>query len=201
MLSLLPSLPRPLVRAVVGIWRRRWLVLATAWLLAVSGWLATLLIPDVYESRAQIYINTDTALEAAQTELGSRANLEKSVRIVRTQLFSRDNLEQVIYDAGLDKDIYGPVELERRVASLHGLRAEGLATGSDARAAARLYVAAGTARLAAYRAGDEPIRILERDGRVREISDAADAPGAGALALPAVRHYVTHPKGLDLGLG
>ena len=116
--SILPSLPRPFVRAFVGIWRRRWLVLAVAWVTAVAGWLATLLIPDVYESRAQVYIKTDTALEAVQTELGARANLEKSVRIVRTQLFSRDALEQVIYDAGLDADIYGPVELERRVSAL-----------------------------------------------------------------------------------
>ena len=118
MFSILPSLPRPLVRAVVGIWRRRWLVLAVAWVVAVAGWLATIAIPDVYEGRAQVYINTDTALEAAQTELGARANLEKSVRIVRTQLFSRDTLEQVIYDAGLDGDIYGPIELERRVNAL-----------------------------------------------------------------------------------
>ena len=118
MLSVLPSLPRPLVRAVVGVWRRRWLVLAVAWVVALAGWLATIAIPDVYEGRAQVYINTDTALEAAQTELGARANVEKSVRIVRTQLYSRDTLEQVIYDAGLDAEIYGPVELERRVNGL-----------------------------------------------------------------------------------
>ena len=118
MLSVLPSLPPPLVRVLVGLWRRRWLVLGVAWLVSLAGWLATLAIPDVYESRAQVYINTDTALEAAQTELGARANLEKGVRIVRTQLYSRDTLEQVIYDAGLDGNIYGPIELERRVSGL-----------------------------------------------------------------------------------
>ena len=118
MFSLLPSLPRPLVRAVVGIWRRRWLVLVTAWIVSALGWLGVMMIPDSYESRAQVYINTDTAIEAATAEIGSRTNLDKSVRIVRTQLLSRDNLERVIYDAGLDGDIYGPVELERRLEAL-----------------------------------------------------------------------------------
>ena len=116
--SILPSLPRALVRALVGLWRRRWLVLATAWIVAAAGWLATLAIPDAYESRAQVYVNTDTALEEAVAEAGSRTNLEKTVRIVRTQLLSRDNLERVVYDAGLDAQIYGPVELERRLNSL-----------------------------------------------------------------------------------
>lgn len=118
MSSILSSLPRPLVRAVVGVWRRRWLVAATAWLMAVAGWLAVLTIPDSYESRAQVYINTDTAIEQSTAELGSRTNLEKTVRVVRTQLLSRDNLERVIYDTGLDATIDGRIELERRLAAL-----------------------------------------------------------------------------------
>jgi polysaccharide chain length determinant protein (PEP-CTERM system associated) len=116
--SILTSLPRSAVRAIVGVWRRRWLAAAVAWGVAVAGWLAVMAIPDVYESRAQVYINTDTAIEQAISEVGSGANLDKSVRVIRQQILSRDNLERVIYDAGLDADIYGPVDLERRVKGL-----------------------------------------------------------------------------------
>ena len=116
--GMLSSLPRPLTRAIVGIWRRRWLVASVAWLVAVAGWLATMLIPDSYESRAEVSIETDTAIERSTAELGSRTNLERTVRIVRTQLLSRDNLERVIYDAGLDATIDGPIELERRLSAL-----------------------------------------------------------------------------------
>ena len=116
--SFLTALPRQLTRAVVGIWRRRWLVLSVAWLVAAAGWLAVMAMPDSYQSRAQVYINTDTAIEQSTAELGSRTNLEKTVRVVRTQLLSRDNLERVVYDVGLDADIEGRVGLERRLAAL-----------------------------------------------------------------------------------
>lgn len=115
MLSLLPKLPRPMVRAIVGMWHRRWMIVAIAWVASILGWGLVTLIPDYYESRAQVYINTDTALDSTISDVGARPNLEKGVRIIRTQLLSRDNIEQVIYETGMDADITGPVELERRI--------------------------------------------------------------------------------------
>jgi polysaccharide chain length determinant protein (PEP-CTERM system associated) len=116
--SLLPKLPRPIVRAVIGVWRRRWLVVIVAWIVALAGWFAIAAIPDMYESRAQVYINTDTALDTTINAVGARPNLEKGVRVIRTQLSSRDNLERVIYETGLDADIEGPIELERQIDKL-----------------------------------------------------------------------------------
>lgn len=120
MLTLLPKLPRAMVRSIVGVWRRRWIVAAVAWLAALVTWAAIALLPDMYESRAQVYINTDTALDATIAEVGARPNLEKSVRIIRTQLLSNDNIEQVLYETGLDAGLRGPVELERKVRQLAG---------------------------------------------------------------------------------
>ena len=74
------------------------------------------------------------------------------------------------------------------------LVAEGLSTPADAEADARLYVADGVARLAAYRADEDAISILERDGTVRELSEAAGAPTAGALEARRERAYVCLPK-------
>ena len=67
----------------------------------------------------------------------------------------------------------------------------GLSTSADALADADLYVATGVQRVAAYRAGEDPICILERDGSVRELSEvlgpALDAPRGD-------RAYVCLPK-------
>ncbi|MEM9421791.1 MAG: XrtA system polysaccharide chain length determinant, partial [Pseudomonadota bacterium] len=115
MVTYLHNLPRPIVRGLVGLWRRRWLIAGVAWLVAVAGWLATLAIPDMYESRAQVYINTDTALDSTISQVGARPNLEKWVRIVRTQILSRDNIEEVIYEVGLDAELDGSVALSRRI--------------------------------------------------------------------------------------
>ena len=71
---------------------------------------------------------------------------------------------------------------------------EGLSSRADALSDAALYVATGTARLAAYDADRDAIAILERDGTVRELSVAAGAPTAGALEAERERAYVCLPK-------
>ena len=74
------------------------------------------------------------------------------------------------------------------------LVAEGLATPDDAPRDAPLYAATGTAHVAAYTTDREPITILERDGRVRELSEAAGAASAEALENTRERAYVCLPK-------
>ena len=104
----------------------------------------------------------------------------------------------------LDRDLFrttplddapSPVEVEdwrARVAAW--LVAEGLSSPDDAARDADLYVATGVARLAAYDVKGEAICILQRDGTVRELSQAADAPTAGALEARRERAYVCLPK-------
>ncbi len=77
------------------------------------------------------------------------------------------------------------------------LVAEGLSSRDDAPRDADLYVATGVARLAAYDATGESICILQRDGTVRELSQAAGAPTAGALEARRERAYVCLPKPVD----
>lgn len=74
------------------------------------------------------------------------------------------------------------------------LVAEGLSTPDDAPRDADLYVSTGIARLAAYSTAREPICILERDGRIRELSESAGAPTAEALENTRERAYVCLPK-------
>lgn len=112
MLSILSNLPRPAVRAIIGVWRHRWLAIGVAWAIAVIGWVTIARIPDLYESRAQVYINTDTALDDTISDVGVRPNLEKGVRIIRRQLLSWDNMERLIYDTGRDVEIEGVVALQ-----------------------------------------------------------------------------------------
>ncbi len=71
---------------------------------------------------------------------------------------------------------------------------EGFSTPDDALGDAALYVATGVARVAAYSSNREPISILERDGRIRELSEAAGAPTAGALENTREQAYVCLPK-------
>ena len=101
----LSDLPGPIVRLIVGMWTRRWLIVGLAWAFALVGWLAVAFLPSYYTSSAQIYVDTDTALNETLEESARRADVETRVRVMQLQLLSRENLAQVIQVAGLDEAI------------------------------------------------------------------------------------------------
>ncbi|MEM1043386.1 MAG: HD domain-containing protein [Bacteroidota bacterium] len=76
----------------------------------------------------------------------------------------------------------------------------GLSGPEDAHAAADLYFTVGRSSLDAYQRSDDSISILERDGRVRELSRADDVATVRAVAGAVVRHYVCAPKQVALGI-
>lgn len=101
----LSSIPRPVVRYAVGVWRRRWVAAGVAWALALLLWFAVWLLPDQYESRAQVFVQTETILDPVMTGVTARPNYERRVEVMRSQLLTRPNVEEVIYRAGLDREI------------------------------------------------------------------------------------------------
>ena len=59
---------------------------------------------------------------------------------------------------------------------------------------AAYYVAADVSRLDAYQLKGDAICILERDGSLRELSEAGGATAVGALAGVVEKPYVCVPK-------
>lgn len=108
------DLPRPLIRYGVGLWRRRWVVVIGAWAIAIIGWFGVWLLPDQYESRAQVHVQTETILAPVMNGVTAQPNYEERVEVMRQQLLTRPNVEEIIYRAGLDKQIEAKSEIERR---------------------------------------------------------------------------------------
>lgn len=108
------DLPRPVIRYGVGLWRRRWVVVGGAWLAALAGWFLIWTMPDKFESRAQVNVQTETILEPVMTGITARPNYEQRVAVMRQQLLTRPNVEEIIYRAGLDKGIKARTDIERR---------------------------------------------------------------------------------------
>lgn len=84
-----------------GAWRFRWLAIGLAWAVALVGWLAVLSLPDSYQARAQVYVDTESVLKPLLSGLAVDTNVMNEVNMVGTVLLSRPNLEKVARDTDL----------------------------------------------------------------------------------------------------
>lgn len=85
------------VKSVVyGIWRKKWYMMATTWLICLVGWGAVSTMPYRYESSAQIFVNTESILPTIVQDFGINIDVTRRIEAVRAQLVTRPNLEKII---------------------------------------------------------------------------------------------------------
>ncbi|WP_299192829.1 XrtA system polysaccharide chain length determinant [uncultured Erythrobacter sp.] len=101
--------------ALYSVWHRRWLALAVTWGVCLLGWLVVAMIPNTYESRARIYVDTDDVLS---DQLGIAGNGQEEITKVRQTLLSSVNLEKVITSTKLGEEITGRSEMDSAIARL-----------------------------------------------------------------------------------
>lgn len=99
-----------------GIWTRRWLALGVAWGLCLIGWLGVALVPNSYESKARVYVNTASLLQdkVGITQVQSQQDLDR----VRQTLASTANLERVVRETDLNQTVHGPRDLAAKITKL-----------------------------------------------------------------------------------
>ena len=105
-----------LLIALHGIWTRRWLALAVAWGVCMLGWLGVALVPNSYESKARVYVNTQSLLQdkVGITQVQSQQDLDR----VRQTLASTANLERVVKETDLNQTISGPRDMAAKITAL-----------------------------------------------------------------------------------
>lgn len=99
-----------------GIWNRRWLALAVAWGVCMLGWLGVALIPNSYESKARVYVQTQSLLEGkiGITPMEGQQDLDR----VRQALTSAENLEKVVRGTDLSQTVSSPRDLATKIIDL-----------------------------------------------------------------------------------
>ena len=90
--------------------RYRWQALAVAWLVCLLGWLFLASMPDRYQSRARIYIDTETILGPLMKGLAVAPDFDRQVEMMRRTLLSVPNLEELIRMTDLDHTVHSEVE-------------------------------------------------------------------------------------------
>jgi polysaccharide chain length determinant protein (PEP-CTERM system associated) len=85
-----------------GMWRRRWLGLAVAWLIGIIGAVVIWTIPNRYEASARIYVDTQSLLKPLITGLAVAPNVNQQVTMLTRTLISRPNIEKLLRSSDMD---------------------------------------------------------------------------------------------------
>jgi polysaccharide chain length determinant protein (PEP-CTERM system associated) len=101
-----------------GAWRFRWLGLAAAWVVCVTGWFVVYAIPDTYEANARVYVDSKGILRPLLQGLAIDPDVASGLDLVKQVLLSRPQVEQVAHATGLDAMAKTPEERERLIADI-----------------------------------------------------------------------------------
>jgi len=106
---------RQILTELRGAWRFRWYAMGVAWIVGVLGILFALTSPDIYEARAQVYVDTRDPLATGPTR---GEDSEVKVAYVRRLLLSTPNLQLVARETDLDLRADTPLAFQELVAGL-----------------------------------------------------------------------------------
>lgn len=95
-----------------AMWRRRWIGLAVAWLVAVVGTVIVWHTPDRFESSARVYVDTQTVLKPLMAGLAVQPNIEEQIGMLARTIIARPNIEKIMH--GADMDVAATSEVERQ---------------------------------------------------------------------------------------
>ena len=110
-----------LQRALVhlrGMWHRRWIGLAVAWIVAIIAIAIAYRIPERYEASARVYVDTQSLLRPVMAGLAIQPNLDQQVALMSRTLISRPNIEKLVRMADLDLGVKTNAERDELIDNL-----------------------------------------------------------------------------------
>lgn len=101
-----------------GMWRYRWSGLFISWMAALIGWVAVLALPNQYEAKAVIYIDTESVLKPLLKGLAVETDDMEELAVISRILLSRENLLSVIRETDMDLTVHNSEEREKLLIGL-----------------------------------------------------------------------------------
>lgn len=101
-----------------GIWKYRWIAVGVMWLVAIAGWTKVTLLPDDYQTRARVFVDTQSILKPLLAGMTTVPNIEQQVSIMSRTLLSRPNMERVMRMVDLDVNATTPRDQQRQLDEL-----------------------------------------------------------------------------------
>ena len=77
-------------------WRHKWYAIGAAWAVCVVGWVALEFVPDVYESSARLYVDTDAVLFPLLKGIAVDTESVNKMEILQKSILSYNNIDQIV---------------------------------------------------------------------------------------------------------
>ena len=103
---------------VRGIWVKKRYLIICSWLICPLGFIYIANMPDVYESEAQVFVDTRSMLQNTLVGMAMFTDPEQEVRVMANTLKSRTNLEKIAREADLDIQVTTDEDYEKLIESL-----------------------------------------------------------------------------------
>ena len=103
-----------------SVWRRRWLVLIIAWLVAVVSWVWIYSLENRYRAQARVYVDTQSLLKPLLGGMTIQPNTGQQISMITRTLVSRPNLEKLARMTDLDLRAKTPQQQEALYNGLAG---------------------------------------------------------------------------------
>jgi polysaccharide chain length determinant protein (PEP-CTERM system associated) len=103
-----------------GLWRFRWIGVIVAWGVLLPGLIVTTVLPDRYQASATVFVDTQTALNAATKALTVDQGQDSQIQRVREALLGGPQLTKIADDMGLTTHAQTPQERQRVLDRLRG---------------------------------------------------------------------------------
>lgn len=101
-----------------GCWRFRRVALLVAWAIAIPAFIVVALLPDVFEARARVYVETSTELRPLLQGLAIESDVQSQLDLVRQALLSQPTLMKIAQQSGLATGKESPLEREQLIEDL-----------------------------------------------------------------------------------
>ncbi len=113
-----------------GMWHRRWIGLAAAWIAGIVAITLVYRIPEKYEASARVYVDTDSLLRPLLAGLAIAPNIDQQVALISRTLISRPNVEKLVRMADLDLGAKSDVARQAVVDSVMNTIRMGVSSGN-----------------------------------------------------------------------
>ena len=115
------DLQQTLVQAldyIKGVWIKKRYVIIFSWLICPAGFVYVASLPDVYSSKAQVFVDTRSVLQPLLRGLAIQTNPDQEIQMMAKTLLSRSNVEKIARESDLDITTTTEAEFETLVTNL-----------------------------------------------------------------------------------